>query len=171
MNVQEKNIAWVLPRPKQDHYKGGMPLYCEEWLLNLARDILKKDKIKVLNLFCGMCQQGYRIDINPEVQPDLLCDAHMTGFYLKTRFDVILADPPYSQKECKELYDIDIKLEYKTWTRECDKLLRRRGLLIVYHKFIMPNPNPKKYRIVKRVFIGTRTFHVPRIAVYFRKYK
>ena len=25
----DKNIAWFLPRPKPDHYKGGMPLYCE----------------------------------------------------------------------------------------------------------------------------------------------
>jgi len=36
----EKNIAWFLPRPKPDHYKGGMPLYCEEWLIDLAEDIL-----------------------------------------------------------------------------------------------------------------------------------
>lgn len=25
--TQKKNIAWFLPRPKQDHYKGGMPLF------------------------------------------------------------------------------------------------------------------------------------------------
>jgi len=40
--TQEKNIAWFLPRPKPDHYKGGMPLYAEEWLIQLAKDILTK---------------------------------------------------------------------------------------------------------------------------------
>ena len=40
--VQEKNIAWFLPRPKSDHYKGGMPLHCEEWLIQLSKEILGK---------------------------------------------------------------------------------------------------------------------------------
>lgn len=43
------------------------------------------------------------------------------------------------------------------------------GLLIVYHKYIVPNPNPEKYEVVKRVFIGTRVWHLPRVAIYFRK--
>ena len=72
----DKNIAWFLPRPKPDHYKGGMPLYAEEWLIELAKDILsKKDGAslvvpKILNLFCGMNKIGTRIDINPKVKPD-----------------------------------------------------------------------------------------------------
>jgi len=44
--VQDKNIAWFLPRPGKSKHKGGMPLYCEEWLMNLARNILGKDDIK-----------------------------------------------------------------------------------------------------------------------------
>lgn len=42
----EKNLAWFLPRPKPDRYKGGMPLYAEEWLIELARDILRQEKVK-----------------------------------------------------------------------------------------------------------------------------
>ena len=30
-----KNLAWYLPRPKPDYYKGGMPLYAEDWLVQL----------------------------------------------------------------------------------------------------------------------------------------
>ena len=33
----------------------------------------------------------------------------------------------------------------------------------------MPNPNPDKFEVVKRVFIGNRTYHLPRVAIFFRK--
>lgn len=169
--TQQKNIAWFLPRPKPDRYKGGMPLYGEDWILDLAKDILKKENIDILNLFCGMNQKGFRIDLNPEVKPDYVADAHnfvkgLNGW--AGPFDVILADPPYSNEESKELYNLG-KIDYKKWTTECDKVLKEGGLLIVYHKYVMPNPNPEKYEVVKRVFIGTRTYHLPRVAIFFRK--
>jgi len=166
--VQLKNLAWFLPRPKPDHYKGGMPLYAEEWCLELAEDILG-EKLGLLNLFCGMNKQGFRIDLKEEVKPDLIADAHSFTKLLKgKKFNCIFADPPYSTEEAKELYGTP-KLNYKKWTAECDKVLKKGGLLIVYHKYIMPNPNPAKYEVVKRVFIGNRTYHLPRVAIYFRK--
>ena len=169
--TQKKNLAWFLPRPKPDHYKGGMPLYCEEWLIQLAKDILKRQDIKLLNLFCGMNKYGVRVDIKKEVNPDYVCDAHKVGDLFKPMvepFDVILADPPYSTEEAKEIYGTG-KLSYKTWTKECDKILEKGGLLIVYHKYVMPNPNPDKYEVVKRVFVGNRTYHLPRAVIFFRK--
>jgi len=167
--TQEKNIAWFLPRPKPDRYKGGMPLYCEEWLLSLAKQIIHKPDAAILNLFCGMNKYGFRVDLNPEVKPDLLCDAHKLTQYLNGEtFDIVLADPPYSDEEAKQLYGTP-KLNYKKWTREADQVLNPGGLLIVYHKYIMPNPNPDKFSIAKRVFIGNRTYHLLRAAIYFQK--
>lgn len=168
--TQEKNIAWFLPRPKKDRYKGGMPLYCERWLIDLARGILKTSHIpQILNLFCGMNNYGLRVDIKSEVNPDICCDAHeLTKHFSGEKFDIILADPPYSDDESKKLYGTP-KLNYKKWTAECDKVLKKGGLLIIYHKFIVPNPNPKKYEVVKRVFIGNRTWHLPRVAIFFKK--
>ena len=172
--TQQKNIAWYLPRPKRDHYKGGMPLYVEEWLLQLARELLGGSEgdgnmPAILNLFCGMNKYGYRIDIKPEVKPNVLADAHdFADKICNKRFKVILADPPYSDEEAKELYGTP-KLKYKKWTAECDKVLESGGLLIVYHKYVVPNPNPEKYEVVKRVFIGSRTWHLPRVAIFFRK--
>lgn len=168
--TQQKNLAWFLPRPKRDHYKGGMPLYCEEWLLELAQEILNIGiGAKILNLFCGMNKYGFRIDLKEEVNPDLVSDAHTFAHKLEGKqFDIILADPPYSTQEAKDIYGTP-KLNYKKWTAECDKVLRPGGLLIVYHKFVMPNPNPEKYVTVKRVFIGNRTYHLPRVAIFFNK--
>ena len=166
--TQRKNLAWFLPRPKPDHYKGGMPLYCEEWLIELAKDILEKDEIRLLNLFCGMNKLGVRVDIKKEVNPEFICDAHNVSQITNKKFDVILADPPYSTEEAKELYGTK-PLKYKKWTSECDKILKEGGLLIVYHKYVMPNPDPTKYEVVKRVFVGNRTYHLPRVAIYFKK--
>ena len=175
--VQQRNLAWFLPRPKRDHYKGGMPLYAEEWLFELAGDILGQDwtdpSFKILNLFCGMNKYGFRCDIKKEVKPHLLADAHsfvkdFPQYFTADSFHVILADPPYSDEEARDLYRTP-KLNYKKWTAECDKVLKKGGLLIVYHKYVMPNPNPAKYEVVKRVFIGNRSYHLPRVAIYFKK--
>lgn len=168
--TQNKNIAWFLPRPKPDHYKGGMPLYCEDWLVELAKDILGKEDIKIINLFCGMNKYGVRIDLKDEVNPDIRADAHNFSEYFEDResYDLIIADPPYSTEEAKDLYETP-KLNYKKWTAECDKMLKAGGLLCVYHKYVMPNPNPDKYEVAKRVFIGNRTYHLPRVAIYFQK--
>jgi hypothetical protein len=167
-DTQKKNLAWFLPRPKRDHYKGGMPLYCEEWLFQLAFGILKNPDAKILQVFCGMNKYGTRVDINPEVKPDYLCDVHELSKYVKDKFDIIFADPPYSNEESKELYNTP-KLSYKKWSAECDKLLNSGGLFIVYHKYVMPNPNPDKYFVVKRVFIGSRPLHLARVAIIFQK--
>ena len=166
--TQQKNIAWFLPRPKPDHYKGGMPLHCEGWLIELAKEILGGPVPEVLNLFCGMNKIGVRVDLNKEVDPDIICDVHEITSYCGKMFDVILADPPYSTQESIELYRTG-KLNYKKWTKEAEKLLNPGGLLIVYHKYVMPNPNPELFSVIKRVFIGTRTYHLPRVAIYFQK--
>lgn len=167
--TQEKNLAWFLPRPKKDRYKGGMPLYAEEWIFEVARGVLEKEDISILNLFCGMNKYGTRVDVKREVKPDFLGDAHRLEDFLPAQeFDVIFADPPYSTEEAKEIYGTP-KLNYKKWTAQASKFLRTGGLLIVYHKYIMPNPDPKIYSVVKRVFIGNRTYHLPRVAIFFQK--
>ena len=173
-----KNIAWWLPRPSKYKYPGGMPLYCEKWLIELARDILQlKNRFpKILNVFCGGCKYGVRVDLNPEVKPDLVWDIHRLTEKVTRKFDVILADPPYSDEETKSVYEacdyIDIKypkLRYKIWARECDKLLRPGGLFIIYHKRFMPPPDKDGYLTVKRVFIGGIPNHLPRVAIFYRK--
>lgn len=168
-DTQKKNTAWFLPRPKPDCYRGGMPLHCENWLILLAKNIIQVDDPAILNVFCGMNTQGVRVDIiQEEVNPDICCDVHELTKFVDGEFDIILADPPYSNEEARELYGTP-KLKYKTWTQECEKVLKPGGLLIIYHKNVMPNPNPKKFFVAKRVFVGNRPYHIPRTAIYFQK--
>ena len=116
-----------------------------------------------------MNKYGFRVDIKPDVKPDLVADIHqLSRFVKKEKFDVILADPPYSNEEANKIYGTP-RLIYKQWTQECEKLLVPGGLLIVFHKYLMPNPNPTVFKIAKRVFIGFKIFHLPRVAVFFKK--
>ena len=168
--VQNKNLAWILPRPRPDHYKGSMPLHCEEWLIELAKDIIDSNAtdLDILNVFCGMNKYGVRVDLNKEVCPDYCVDVHELSKHISNKFDIIIADPPYSTEEAEKLYGTP-PLKYKLWTSECNKLLKVGGLFIIYHKYLMPNPNPKNYEVIKRVFIGGRPYHLPRVAIYFKK--
>lgn len=165
--TQEKNLAWLLPRPKPNHYIGGMPLYCEEWLIELAEEILEQQSLRLLNLFCGCNKYGTRADIKREVNPDVVCDAGDLPFK-SSIFDVVLADPPYSGQLARRLYGTKLP-RYKKWGQEGTRVLRDGGLLIVYHVVLVPNPSPTVLSVVKRVFIGGRPNHRPRVAVYFRK--
>jgi 16S rRNA G966 N2-methylase RsmD len=86
------------------------------------------------------------------------------------KYDIIFADPDYSDEEAKQLHDWKLpKINYAKWTSECDKLLNDGGLLVVYHKLVVPNPDSEKYIVVKRVFIGNRVWHLPRVAIYFQR--
>jgi hypothetical protein len=166
--TQQKNVAWFLPRPKPDHYKGGMPLHAERWCMQLARDILGNQEAEILNIFCGMNSEGFRVDIKPEVKPDVLCDAHELSKHIDRKFDVIFADPPYSDLEAKEIYGTP-KLKYKTWTAEATKLLRPGGLLIVYHKYLMPIQTPQNTKwsseyLSLTVFIISRVWRCTSVA-------
>jgi hypothetical protein len=166
--TQSKNLAWFLPRPKPDHYKGGMPLHCEAWLIQLAKDILNNQDAEVLSLFAGASCQGFTVDIKPDRNPNLVADIHKLSQFITKKFPIIIADPPYSTEEAKEIYGTP-PLKYKTWAKEAEKVLCPEGLLIVYHKYVMPNPDPDKFFVVKRVFIGNRPYHLPRVAIFFKR--
>lgn len=179
--TQKKNSMWVLPRPKPDHYKGGYPLYGEEWLLERAGDLIGiplvrrnrfiGEKTDVLNVFCGMSQYGIRVDLRSEVKPDYVGDIHKLSKFLPKglRVKVVIADAAYSDKENEELYGHKMHLSYQKWAKECDRYLVPGGLFIVYHKNMMPNPNPQKYTVLHRQAIGVRSGHLLRCAIYFQK--
>ena len=114
-----------------------------------------------------MCRRGIRMDLKKEVNPDVLGNAHDLPFKDES-FWLVLCDPPYSDEEARKLYGTP-KLIFRTWAREAIRVLKKGGVLILYHKLLLPNPDPNELLLVKRVFVGHRTWHVPRIALVFRK--
>ena len=144
-------------------------MHCEEWLLLLAKQIVGYDvpEHEILQPFAGMCRHGIRLDMRRDVNPDIIGDAHHLPFK-DNAFTIVLADPPYSNEEARKLYGTP-ELHYYLWAKECIRVLKPGGVLILYHKLILPNPDKSKLVLVKRVFIGHRIWHTPRVALFFVK--
>ena len=79
-------------------YYGGYPQGYQKRLRALF-----PDKQQILHLFSGMVDveqfPGDTLDIRPEMKPTFLSDAHTMEGVPVERYDLILADPPYSAED------------------------------------------------------------------------
>ena len=163
------NLAWVLPRPKRDHYKGGFPLWFEEKLLRFfGIDLKDMAKDEVIQLFSGMTKYGFRVDLSKEVKPDLICDCHKLPKEWNNRWDIAICDPPYNDEYSKKLYGTG-KIKYKDYISEAVRIVEPGGFICSYHWAMTPRPDGTD--LIARIFVGTRTWHKPRICNIFQKHK
>lgn len=161
MTIQ--NLTWILPRPSKSKYKGSFPLHFE---IKLIRELgLNPKQNKILHTFGGKAEYGIRVDINSEVDPDVIGDAHDLQFK-DNKFDLVICDPPYNNELSKELYGTK-KIKYKDYISEAVRVCKVRGFIASYHWTMTPRPEGSKY--FKRIFIGTRIWHRPRICCIFQK--
>lgn len=162
-----ENLVWVLPRPRRDHYKGSWPLWFEEKLLKLYEYDYKQDlKDKIVHLFAGKTQYGFRVDINSEVEPDLICDCHNLPEEWNGKFEFVICDPPYNEELSKSLYGTG-KIFYKKYMSEAVRIIKPTGFIASYHWAMTPRPEGTSYH--RRIFIGTRIWHKPRVCCIFQK--
>ena len=159
-----ENHVWVLPRPRRDHYKGSWPLHFEKKLLRLLE--LSPLEHKILHPFGGKAEYGVRIDVNPEVQPDYIGDAHNLDMFKDNTFDLVVCDPPYNDSLSKSLYGTG-KIKYKQYISEAVRVCKEGGFVASYHWAMTPRPEGTKYYC--RIFIGTRIWHKPRVVCIFKK--
>jgi len=149
-----KTLAWVLPRPRKTRYKGGFPLHFE---IKLMRELgIDPKKHKILHPFGGHAEYGIRMDINPEVEPDIVADAHDLSMFKDGEFDLVVLDPPYSDKYSKELYGTG-KLKFRRYTSEAVKVTRQGGYIVMYH--YLATPRLGGTTLVMRIFLETRIWH------------
>jgi len=79
---------------------GGYPL---RFLTKAYQWLGVTDPDLVLHLCSGSMQRGITVDIRPEMNPDVVCDARNTPFDDES-FDWIMIDPPYSEEYAGNLY-------------------------------------------------------------------
>jgi SAM-dependent methyltransferase len=58
--------------------------------LEIANSIREQNKFNVLDVCCRRFPRGYGIDIHPESNADLLCDAHNLEVFADDSFDLVL---------------------------------------------------------------------------------
>lgn len=113
---------------------GGYPKGFVEWALAEMGCSRLGD---VLHLCSGSMLTGVRVDIRPEVSPDIVADCRAVPFPAES-FDWIMADPPYAQDYARNLYDTEVSYpkpgEILT---EAARLLRPGGRVGLLH-FIVP---------------------------------
>lgn len=155
-------ISWTLPRPPKSKYKGGFPLFFEE---NLVKMLGYPDRI--LQPFGGRAELGIRCDLDPTLEPDVVCDAHKLPFD-DGSFDLVLLDPPYSDEEAATIYGTP-KLRPSVYTREAVRVLAPGGWLVVYGD--REPARPVRCNHAYRIVVILRPYHRPRIAMVFQKRK
>ena len=146
------NLAWVLPRPSKSQYIGSFPLHFESRLL----DLLKIPRgAMTLHPFGGKAEYGIRLDLNPEVKPNVVADAHPLPFR-DTVFDLVICDPPYSDELGDRLYKTP-PVSFKKYTKEAIRVLKEDGHLVIFP--VIATPQVPGSVLVKRIFIEHRLWH------------
>ena len=129
MGKLKTNILY-LPRPASK-YPGCYPLHFEKHL----PELLETDNY--VHFFAGTAETGYRIDIKPELNPDLVADVHGIPWLESGSFDGGMADPPYTKEFAKNLYNTEYP-RWKEWTRELVRLVKPGGRIGIMHNYIVP---------------------------------
>lgn len=163
------SIAWVLPRPSKSKYTGSFPLHFEKKLLRELNIDTRgpEHKVKILHPFGGKAEFGIRVDIKPEVNPDVIADAHSLPFK-NGMFDVVILDPPYNDEYSKRLYNTgNIKLRWGKYTTEAVRVLKEEGYVVIYH--YLATPRIENTILVKRIFLETRVWHKLRCVHIYQK--
>jgi len=152
--------VWVLPRPRKPYYPGSFPLHFE---IKLIREL--GDPKKIFHPFGGHAEYGIRNDLNMEVSPDILSDAHELPFS-DNCFDLVICDPPYNDKLSEEMYDAP-KVRYKTYINEAVRVCKCGGFIASYHWVWTTKPEKSNYYKIITILPGQ--WHRPRICCVFRK--
>ena len=152
---------WTLPRPRKPYYPGSFPLHFEKKLWRL----LNEPK-RVLHPFGGMAEIGDRVDINPEVNPTWVGDAHNMNWIADDEYDLVICDPPYNDKLSEELYNTS-KIKYKKYINEAVRVCKPGGFIASYHWIWTIKPLKTNYYKIIVVLLGQN--HRARICCIYQK--
>ena len=124
-----KTSIMYLPRPAAK-YHGCYPMHFERRLPEIL------ETTNYVHFFAGMSTTGYRIDVNPDVKPDMIRNVECLGL-LDNSFDAGMADPPYTAEFAKTLYNTSYPV-WSKWTKELVRLVRPGGRIAIMQNYIVP---------------------------------
>ncbi len=99
------------------------------------------------------------MDVNPEVGPDVLGDAHHLPFVDEV-FDLVFLDPPYSAAHSDRMYKTG-KINHKRVANEAVRVCRPGGYVVLYH--MLATPLPYHTVLTHRILVETRPWHTARV--------
>lgn len=159
--------TWIMGndyRVKSSYY-GGYPA----GYLKRIKSIFP-DKQQVLHLFSGHVDKsiinGETVDINPDLQPDFLDDAQTLEKVPLEKYDLIMADPPYSEEDCEKYKTTMIK---RNKVMECLGKRLTPGCHVVWLDQVLPMYRKDQFSIEGVIGMVKSTNHRFRVVVIFRK--
>lgn len=136
---------------------GGYPLGFIEWAFNeMGRHHYsgQADPDEVLHLCSGSVRTGVRVDIRPEMNPDIVADCRNVPLS-DGSVDFIMADPPYSVEYAANLYGTEAHYPKPgEILAEATRLLRPGGLVGLLHHQVPVFRKPLKLIRVYAVHRG-----------------
>ncbi len=114
-------------RSKMGYYGEYPPGYLDR-VMSLFPDMEERD---ILHLFSGSLKEsvrGLRLDVNPELSPNITGNAEKLSSLVNKKFRLIIADPPYSEEDAKR-YGKCLVNRNKV-VQECKKVLSPGGFLV-----------------------------------------
>ena len=129
------------------------------------------DREDVLHLFSGSLPPGpytrFDIGLNDQAQFDVKGDAQeLSEYFGEDTFDIIYADPPYSQKDADN-YGCKMPNRFKV-VKECAKVLRPGGFL-VWMDEVLPMYRKAEFKRVGEIGISRSTNHRVRFVFIFER--
>jgi hypothetical protein len=128
------------------------------------------DKQNVLHLFSGKVDTGIisgdTVDINPDLNPDYVADAHTLERVPLEKYDMVMADPAYSVEDCEH---------YGTPMVQRNKVLKTLGARlapgthVVWLDQVLPMFRKDQFCIDGLIGMVKSTNHRFRVVVIFKK--
>lgn len=130
---------------------GGYPKGFVEWALETMGC---HDPSALLHLCSGSMRTGVRVDIRPEMNPDIVADCRDVPL-ADGSFDFVLADPPYAEDYARNLYGTERYYPKPGQIlKEAARLLRVGGKVGLLHFIVPVTRKPLKIRGVYGITSG-----------------
>lgn len=159
--------TWIMGndyRVKSEYY-GGYPA---GYLRRIKA--LFPDKQRVLHLFSGRVDKsvisGDTVDLNPELAPDYVDDAQTLECVPLEKYDLAMADPPYSVEDC-ERYQTTMVKRNKVMAALGQRLTS--GCHIVWLDQVLPMYRKDQFCIEGVIGMVKSTNHRFRVVTIFKK--
>lgn len=151
---------------KKTEYYGAYPYSYLDRVMALFPDCKK-----ILHLFSGSLDEkikGDRFDINPDLNPDIVGDAEELSKHVDQPYDLIIADPPYSEEDAKH-YGTSMINRQKV-VSECIKVLGAGGFLVWLDQ-VLPMYSKSEMKHVGVIAVIISTNHRVRCVFIWQKKK
>lgn len=160
--------VWIIGNnyANKNKYYGEYPPGYLDRVMSLFPDI---EDNEILHLFSGSLDEsvkGIRVDINPELKPDIVGDAEKLSEFLPFSPKLIIADPPYSEEDAKH-YGTCMVNRNKV-VRECAKVLKPGGFLVWLDQ-VLPMYRRKELELVGTIGVIRSTNHRVRMVFIWQK--